>query len=223
MGFALGDDLYYCIANHKVVLLDLQANRLFCLPPAIDAAFQRLANSAPITDTDIITLGPLVTCGALRDAPCQGLAGPKPRPVMPLRDLPDGSLPRATCPGTTAALVRQMITMAELRLRPIHRVLADLRARKGRNPCPLDILADARARRSLAAMLATRRFIATQDKCLRWSVALARHLGAGSAYPDLVFGIRMQPFGAHAWVQTGDVVLNDGADHAMQYSPILVI
>ena len=222
MGFALRDDVYYCVANRKVVLLDLRGNTLFCLPPATDMAFQRLAVGEH-NDADMAELAPLITRGYLYEVSGSGLTGPKPRPVVPLRDLPASALPPSSLADTASATFRQLATMAELRTRPIHRVLADVRSRKAERSSASDWLADPKALRRLSAMLATRRHIKTQDKCLRWSVAMARHLHAAGAYAELVFGVRMQPFGAHAWVQSGDLVVNDSADHVLQYTPILVI
>ncbi|AHE53694.1 hypothetical protein NX02_09870 [Sphingomonas sanxanigenens DSM 19645 = NX02] len=35
--------------------------------------------------------------------------------------------------------------------------------------------------------------------------------------------MRSDPFAAHAWVQKGDVVLNDTAEQVNLYTPILVL
>lgn len=222
MGFALRDDVYYCIANRKVVMLDLISNTLFCLPAATDAAFQQLAENAR-PEGLIADLAPLISRGFLIEAKGDGLRAPRPSPLMPLRDVSAASVPEGRLADTLMATFCQLFTICDLRVRPIHMILASLRKRKASAIRQVDPLMDDHARQGLAAMLATRRLIATQDKCLRWSIAVARHLARYGAYPNLVFGIRMQPFGAHAWIQAGDVVLNDSADHASQYAPILVI
>jgi len=216
MGFALRDDVYYCIANGQVVLLDLRANKLFCLPPAADSAFQCLMETTPTREAHADALEPLISQGVLCEAPGEGLVGPRTRPVSPLRDLPM-RLPQATLAGTLCATVRQLLIMADLRSRPIYAVLGDIRTAKAGQCQRRTNLADPSTQKRLAAMLATRRIIATEDKCLRWSIAMTRHLGINGAYPDLVFGVRMKPFSAHAWVQDGDIVLNDSADHAILY------
>lgn len=223
MGFALRDDVYYCIANRKVVMLDLRSNALFCLPAATDAAFQQLAENAPLTEGSTGELAPLISRGFLVEAKGDGLLAPRPHPLVPLRDVPAGPVLEVRLADTLAAIFCQLFTICDLRVRPIHTILAGLRKRKASAIRQADPFMDDHARRALATMLATRRLIATQDKCLRWSIAMARYLARYGAYPKLVFGIRMQPFGAHAWIQADDVVLNDSADHASQYAPILVI
>jgi len=38
-----------------------------------------------------------------------------------------------------------------------------------------------------------------------------------------VFGVKLNPFSAHCWVQAGDIVLNDAIDHVTIHTPILVV
>ncbi|ESQ84210.1 hypothetical protein AEAC466_10725 [Asticcacaulis sp. AC466] len=77
--------------------------------------------------------------------------------------------------------------------------------------------------RIIERYLASRRFISAQNECLRWSIAMVRYLRAYGYYPNLVLGVRMMPFGAHAWVQDGDTVLNDTVEQVSAYTPILVV
>ena len=50
---------------------------------------------------------------------------------------------------------------------------------------------------------------------------MLRRLRLLSAF--LVIGVTASPFGAHAWVQIGDVVLNDSVDRVRRFVPILTI
>jgi hypothetical protein len=52
---------------------------------------------------------------------------------------------------------------------------------------------------------------------------MVRYLRRHQYFPDLVLGVRMMPFAAHAWVQDGDTVLNDTVDYVSAYTPILVV
>ncbi|HWU49222.1 MAG TPA: lasso peptide biosynthesis B2 protein [Asticcacaulis sp.] len=76
---------------------------------------------------------------------------------------------------------------------------------------------------TLAAYLASRRWLRTQDQCLSWSIALVDVLAAHDWFPDLVLGVKMRPFGAHAWVAWEGEVLNDLPDLVRAYTPILVV
>jgi hypothetical protein len=62
-----------------------------------------------------------------------------------------------------------------------------------------------------------------EDACLKDSLVLAYFLLSRGALPTFVMGIRTKPFGAHAWVQSGDVVLNDSVENVQRYTPIVVI
>jgi hypothetical protein len=54
-------------------------------------------------------------------------------------------------------------------------------------------------------------------------LALVDFLAYLHFYPDLVIGVRLAPFSFHAWVQFGDIVLNDEVDTVRPYTPILVV
>lgn len=62
-----------------------------------------------------------------------------------------------------------------------------------------------------------------EGACLRDSLVLAEFLLRCGAVPTLVIGVRSRPFAAHAWVQDGDVVLNDTLENVQRYTPILAV
>lgn len=57
--------------------------------------------------------------------------------------------------------------------------------------------------------------------CLQDSLTLMAFLQARGHAADWVFGVRMQPFAAHSWVQASGVLLNEGAEYAGFFTPIL--
>ena len=61
------------------------------------------------------------------------------------------------------------------------------------------------------------------DACLRNSLTLAEFLARYQLYPTWVFGVRMSPFAAHAWLQEGSVVINDSVAHVRAFTPIMAI
>lgn len=65
--------------------------------------------------------------------------------------------------------------------------------------------------------------LSTQDRCLHDSLALIHFLAHRGLFPHWVIGVRVRPFGAHSWVQSGGVVLNDLPEHVRCYEPILVV
>jgi len=62
-----------------------------------------------------------------------------------------------------------------------------------------------------------------EDKCLQDSLALTNYLAAERVLARWVIGVKIRPFGAHSWVQSGPTVLNDQPEHVRRYTPILVV
>jgi hypothetical protein len=65
--------------------------------------------------------------------------------------------------------------------------------------------------------------LTTHDQCLKDSLTLIRFLASRRLFPRWVIGVRVHPFGAHSWVQSGAVVLNDLPERVRQYQPILIV
>lgn len=77
-------------------------------------------------------------------------------------------------------------------------------------------------RAAAASFERRRRLIPVEPVCLPDSLALLRFLHRRSLDADFVLGIRLDPFGAHCWLQAGDVVLNDAVDNVQTFSAIRV-
>lgn len=68
-----------------------------------------------------------------------------------------------------------------------------------------------------------RPFYPKNGVCLLDSLALIRFLSLYNTFPRWVFGVREEPFKAHCWVQTDDIVLNDYHEQVSAYQPIMTI
>ncbi len=79
-------------------------------------------------------------------------------------------------------------------------------------------------RAAVAAYLRLRPFALTShDRCLNDSLTLVHFLASQGLFPQWVIGVRVRPFCAHSWVQSGGVVLNDLPERVRAYEPILVV
>jgi hypothetical protein len=118
--------------------------------------------------------------------------------------------------GTAAAL--------ELRARSLERIVARLRERKARGAAPLrapdaaSITELVKIFRRLAPLLFT-----TREFCLRDSLMLVEFLARHDVFPTWAIGVRTRPFGAHSWVQHGNLLLNDTLEHVETFTPILAV
>ncbi|CAL4869358.1 hypothetical protein MMA231_03650 (plasmid) [Asticcacaulis sp. MM231] len=219
MAFAFRTDVYGCVANGRVVVLDLAADRYFALPTATDAAVQDWFNGKgldPATTSKLMTAGLIVQSEA--GAPRQQVA------LAPARSsrLPQQSASLSLLPPLFPVFA-QIQARHDLKHRPLNDIISDIRqhkCRKASHAPPVD--GDTLSHITLR-YLASRRFISGQNECLRWSIAMVRYLSAYGYYPNLVLGVRMMPFGAHAWVQDGDTLLNDTVEQVSAYTPILVV
>jgi hypothetical protein len=66
-------------------------------------------------------------------------------------------------------------------------------------------------------------FYTADRHCLFDSLVLADFLTKKMIPCTFVIGVSTKPFLAHAWVQTGEFVLNDTAEHVQMFTPILAV
>lgn len=62
-----------------------------------------------------------------------------------------------------------------------------------------------------------------RNHCLFDSLVLAHYLIRLRHDARVVVGVRAQPFGAHAWIQSGDRVIGDLPERVKLYTPIFVL
>ena len=111
----------------------------------------------------------------------------------------------------------------ELRRQHFQRIVEAVRARKSRNASRAGG-ADLERTRSLASVFERLRlFYPRSYLCLFDSLALIHFLARFDVYPDWVFGVNADPFEAHCWVQSGNVVLNDTVARVSGFTPIMYV
>jgi len=59
-----------------------------------------------------------------------------------------------------------------------------------------------------------------EGECLARSAMLVAFLRRMGLAADWVFGVRLWPFAAHCWVQSGDLCLNDDVERLWAYTPL---
>jgi hypothetical protein len=59
--------------------------------------------------------------------------------------------------------------------------------------------------------------------CLYDSLALIHFLGRYEVFPDWVFGVTLEPWGAHCWVQNGRFIFNEDVEEAAGYTPVMLV
>ncbi|WP_157220842.1 lasso peptide biosynthesis B2 protein [Flavisphingomonas formosensis] len=219
MGFALRDNLTFCVLDRHVVFLDIAADRYLGVSEQISGALLRLI--ANEHDPGVLdALKPLIQDGVLIET-----AGPTSLRPATLREasrsLVDSAVVSPVRGQRATALASLAIHALELRFRALESILAAIRRRK-------QAIAEVKARSShigeiTGAYLASGRLISPNRRCLLYSLALTDRLIAASIPASLVFAVKLAPFAAHCWVQHDDCVLNDSLDHSRLFTPILVV
>lgn len=62
-----------------------------------------------------------------------------------------------------------------------------------------------------------------KDQCFFEALALSLYLQAKHRPVDWVFGVKIDPFAAHCWLESDGLVVNDTAERVSDYTPILVV
>jgi hypothetical protein len=75
----------------------------------------------------------------------------------------------------------------------------------------------------VAAFQASQKLLSASGRCLLVSIALMQDLLRRGVIAELVIGVRSTPFAAHAWVQQGELLLNDRLDVVRAYTPLMML
>ncbi|NIJ77108.1 hypothetical protein FHT08_002191 [Xanthomonas campestris] len=221
--YTLRDDLSFCRIGQRLVFLDVGNDRYFRLPQALEHALLAYLAQDPVPDLEI---NDLVERGLLVER-SQATAGPQ-LPVMPVaRSAMEMPIParRPQLFETLEVLALVLSTRLALKRTPLGRVLGSLSAgaqRRGMQQCSLAGL-EQRLTDAAAVFRRSRVWVPVEMRCLLDSVALARFLHRRQFDAQVVFGVALDPFSAHCWVQTGDLVLNDTVGNVHAHTPIRVV
>jgi len=221
MAYTLRPELYFCISHNQTTFLDIKADRYFGLPADLDAAFQGwtyhgLADLADPSFNRLVAMNLLISVPHVPDIIIPTLPPAKRSALEHVINGTDGPH------FSMSAVLHQRLAAWELRHRSLSSIIDRLRRRKLKaTECRRSCFCDSAS--IVKAFLCTGRVIANQDQCLRRSIALVDYLAGQRLFPLFVIGVRRQPFGAHAWVQDEDEVLNDHVDHVAEYVPILAV
>lgn len=223
-----------CRVGEEVILMDLARGRYLGIGAAASAALRDVVSDWPGRDIGVTGQGagrqlPLAAERLLR----QGLLSTaRPTAAVQLPPAPRHSIDvqddAAAMPMRTADMIEMARAAAgaawSLRFRSIETqasLIARQRASRARDSPAMD---PPRLRSAVATYEKLRPlFFTARDKCLLDTYALLRFLAGRGLFPQGVIGVRTKPFRAHAWVQQGDLVLNDQRENVARFTPILAL
>jgi len=240
MQFHLPDYVSVCLAGKHCVFLDLRRDEYSCLRRCDTVGFAAMVDGwpdegraedrqSPVGAEDLAaSLNALAEAGLL--AP-NGECGrnkqlaPIPTPSTSLLGGPETDLARAAVRPIDTGRFLTAIMSAALVLRRSHmetlvRKVDRRRKENGRGDSQADL---PKARELTFRFRAMRPWVPLGYRCLFDSLALLKFLARYGVFPTWVFGVRTAPFGAHCWVQAGEVVLNDTVEQVRPFTPIMAV
>ena len=221
MPLRLRHDVHWCESGGRVILLDVTADRYFCVPSEARPAFQALA-AGEAGPQDRARLDMLTRRGLLVES---ASPGPFQQPALvdpPSRDFLDYPAPRCSAVAILRALAYERRAAWRLRTRPFRDVIPRTRSDgvTGREAA----VHNGPAIRSIAAAADAIAFVTrSHNRCLVRGLGVHSSCRARGIRAQLVLGVIAHPFAAHCWVQLGDAVIVGGYEQARLYTPILVI
>lgn len=209
----LRQDLSFCFIGERAVLLDLEADRYFLLAgeplrAVCDAMVGRLAGGCELR---FAGLGdrPLLVPGKKGVAPVTATI-----PLCSALEAPTGASGEFS---VRDVFIAQCRTSFALRLRGLRGAIMRWRAVR---PAGLPRHGSEAAQALAQFYAAKRALVPLRRSCVPDSLALLRLLWRHGQDADLLFGVRLNPFAAHCWIQAGDQVLSDPLSNVVDFTPV---
>jgi len=216
MDYHLPDHVSFGLLGRSAVVLDLSADRYFLLDD-IDTAVVTALGAPKRPGSPCARLEALIRRGFVRPGPGTPVA---PVEAAPLRRSAlesrrdDGALPL----WQVAHL--RIHAGAALRWRGLAAAIGQARKRRLRLCKDGDRLSPGEAGMIARGYDKTRVFVPAQRLCVPDSLALAQALWCRGIAADVFFGVRLNPFAAHAWVQQENLLLSDPLNIVADYTPV---
>lgn len=211
MSYRIRQGLSYCLCEDRPIFLDVELGRYSTLPTELCGPFAALmSNEGGVAPRDIERLLALhvIELGIHTSDSVIQLRAPS-REVAPTRR-------RGWAIG---AIVAQGLATHRVRHMDLPRLFAIEAGCR-----PIDRAAD---ENDLGRLRGAFDQIATvfgeADECLPRSLAFRRLAFRCGHRPSLVIGVKIDPFGAHCWVQSGARLDNDSIERVRLFTPIYII
>jgi hypothetical protein len=242
--YYLPNDVFHCIANDRIVFLDLKNNAYLAVEsPSIrhalslsDALIESPASSLPAAENaPLVTLlmQSLVNRGLLTTDPLGAKEAKSVSMVRPTKTILPRALSLANCvasngwpkPTHLFAFWRAVALAAStLKVMSMWRIVDRAKRRRGGRTPQEHPFREESAVELISVYYRLRPYLLVgSDSCLFDSLALLNFLASFLLFPQWVFGVQMGPFVAHCWLQHEDVVLNDTPARVCNYVPIMSV
>ncbi len=222
--YYLSNHAFFCLADNHYVFLDLRNDEYMCLGRAQTEEFaDMLGGKRPLDDDSVIVKTLLDKDLFVKDR----ADGKQPIPQTvesASASLITGSADRPRPAIGPLHVLRFFAACGtaswNLRFHPIEKTVRGVERRKqkrGASPDRAGVI-------ELFSIFQTLRpYYPRPYLCLFDSLALIHFMARFGVFPEWVYGVKLEPWGAHCWVQSEDLVVNDIVDNVNGYTPIMSI
>ena len=201
-----------CAVRDDLVLLDAADDAYLCIPQGAVTLDWR-PQTRSFAPSDPGAAAELLDAGLVQLLPAQPwLAEP---PNAPTRGLSPAPPPRLDFAGQRALAGAWLDLLRDYRDRRFAEILA-----KVRRTSPSVLQPTEELEKLAASFLQAMVWAPAPGKCLARSFLLLRALQRSGHDCAWVFGVRTWPFGAHCWLQVGDLALDEAPERLAPYQPI---
>lgn len=221
---ALRNDLSFCRVGDQLVFLDINNDRYFCLPQAMEEALAAYLEGEGRSDLDI---SGLITRNILVDHKDSKIGSPTSIQPAARSAMEAPTSAEELRPSELLEVLAIVLhTQLQLKASPLRDVLEDLTANRciqTAQAAPPTALVECRLTDAAAVYRRARLYVPVEMRCLLDSIAMARFLRRRELDVHVVFGVALDPFSAHCWVQAADLVLNDTVGNVSSHTPIRIV
>ncbi|GAB2552042.1 lasso peptide biosynthesis B2 protein [Rhodanobacter koreensis] len=220
-GYRLHDDLSFCRIDGRAIFLDTRNDRYFRLSGNLERTFIEHIEGAICTPDDI---APLVERNIITEAPLSSNIKNDSIKIAS-RSALELSPPSAPCGIGAAVEVLATVwwTQIQLKTRRLKTILDDTIDFRCRATALERGSTEPRLLNDALVFLKARKFVPIETCCLLDSLSIVAFLTRRRLHANIVFGVTSDPFSAHCWAQSGDIVLNDTIGNTQAYAVIRVI
>lgn len=237
--YLLSKHVFLCLKSDQVVILDVKRDRYYALDATRAQPLQALVLGWPAPKTVAPGLSEPTTDGAAAIAQVmveRGLLttnhalGKVAAPLI--MDMPSETLleeqiqsrPVFRAKHVASFVTASLAAACTLRWHSLERVVLDVMGLRPGGTSSFSTYDFEATRRLVMVFDHLRPFaFSARNACLFDSLALLRFLAHYRTFPRWIFGVHTAPFAAHCWLQQGNTVLNDTADHVRTYTPIMAV
>ena len=231
--YYLADHVHACIANGYVVFLDIQNDKYTALGPEVSRYLHGLAGKRAIGAVDVedgpselrAAIANLLERGMLQAGVFNALHTRLPSVVKPQRDLSEADVEggvQVSAGQVISFILAYCQAMIGVKILGNARLIKSISAKSARRSCQKG------QKYSLSDLVQSFRFIRIFfykeiDRCYFDCIVHMYFLRKYGFDPVWVFGVKMEPFYAHCWVQVEETLVTNYLGEISMFRPIMAV